>query len=268
MDTDSEYEEEIDTKSEYEELNTKSQFEELVTESKYGEVDKNIKNSAVEQNKVKSDSDVKVMIESEHQSHIGTNKGTQETAVSVRETNKVVSSISGEEIHKRTSPNPLQLDNSLSEVKCWVARETNIFCPECGCELDVTRPLSKHMKTHQRVEGRYLCIHCQKWKKKIFFRSDQILNHMQIGHGLCFLPDLYIEHSPKRDLIICPACPKGWGKNMVGWDNLETHFVKVHTHCPDKFKLICKGCGSISVHLKDVHKHENCSLSTSNRVGR
>ena len=102
------------------------------------------------------------------------NISSHKTRARCNETNEVVSSISGKEIHQRTSPNPLQLENSLSEVKCWVARETNILYPECGCKLDVTRSLSKHMKTHQRVEGnhqifmllllRYLqsCKHCQR----------------------------------------------------------------------------------------------------------
>ena len=77
------------------------------------------------------------------------NISSHKTRARYNETNEVVSSISGKEIHQRTSPNPLQLENSLSEVKSWVARETNILCPECGCELDVTRSLSKHIKTHQ-----------------------------------------------------------------------------------------------------------------------
>jgi len=76
-------------------------------------------------------------------------------------------------------------------------------------------------------------------------------------HGLCFLPELFIE--PFFDRIICPACPKGKGGNKVGWNNLERHFRKVHTNSPEMIKLICQGCGSISVHLKDVHEHKTCT---------
>ena len=150
------------------------------------------------------------------------------------------------------------------EVKCWIARENNILCPECGFELDITRPISEHMETHYQLNSLlYCCIHCCKQlNKKVVLQCNQVLRHMQMCHGFCFLPELFIEHSAGMDRIICPACPKGKGGNkvVVGWDNLERHFRKVHTNSPEMIKLICQGCGSISVHLKDVHKHKTCRL--------
>ena len=157
-----------------------------------------------------------------------------------------------------------ELMNNIPLVKGWIARENNILCPECGFELDITRPISEHIKTHYKLNVMlYFCIHCcMQLNKKVVLRCDQVLSHMQMCHGFCFLPQLFIKHSGGMDRIICPACPEGKGGNkvVVGWDNLERHFRKVHTNSPEMIKLICQGCGSISVHLNDVHKHKTCRL--------
>ena len=229
-------------------------------EAEYGEIDTKINNSVVKYDPVKADSEIK--LDSEYDSDTGANKETPKVLVSIRESNTVVSSIPRKGIHRRIPPITTQVESGPSEVIGWITRDSYILCPECGYKLETTCSVSKHMKTHSRLPSLpYCCLHCRiLLNKEVFLTGGRVLHHMQMCHGLCFQPELFIEPSPRTNHVICPACSKWWGGNKVGWDKLETHILKVHTHSPDKIKLICKGCGLNAVHLKDVHKHKTCSI--------